>query len=276
MREKILDVFIDFIDLEVAEENFFYFLNQKKNEKALIFTVNPEFLVLSYWDKEFKKILNKGNLNLPDGIGLVCAKYFKKAYKAKFLSKVINLLRFYIFFLKNAKKFSKERLSGIDFVINLCHDLRLKSYKIFLLGGAKGVAKKTKKVLEDKFELKISGYLDGFQIVNPRIINKKFIKAINNSGADILFVALGQAKQEKWIYYNLKYLKNIKVAMGLGGSFDYLSGRTKRAPQFLRNRGLEWLWRLIMEPWRLKRIYNAAIVFPYLFCNFCNSRTNNL
>jgi N-acetylglucosaminyldiphosphoundecaprenol N-acetyl-beta-D-mannosaminyltransferase len=82
---------------------------------------------------------------------------------------------------------------------------------------------------------------------------------------DILFVALGAPKQERWIFENLNKLESVKLAMGVGGAFDFLSGKTKRAPLWMRKIGLEWFWRLIIEPRRVKRIIDAVIVFPVIF-----------
>ena len=82
---------------------------------------------------------------------------------------------------------------------------------------------------------------------------------------DILFVAFGHGKQEKWINEYLRDLPSVKIAMGVGGAFDYLSGQTSRAPLWMRKIGLEWLYRLIREPKRLKRIWRAVIIFPIYF-----------
>ena len=83
---------------------------------------------------------------------------------------------------------------------------------------------------------------------------------------DILFVAFGHGKQEKWIYENLKDLPGVKVAMGVGGAFDFVSGNKKRAPKWMRVIGLEWLYRLIHEPNNLGRIWKATVIFIYYFC----------
>jgi N-acetylglucosaminyldiphosphoundecaprenol N-acetyl-beta-D-mannosaminyltransferase len=94
--------------------------------------------------------------------------------------------------------------------------------------------------------------------------NAKILAEINQVGAKILLVAFGQVKQETWIAENLKNLPNIKVAIGVGGTFDYLAGQVKRAPSWMRSLGLEWLFRLIMEPQRIGRIWNATVGFSWL------------
>src|SRR3989338_5352072 len=94
--------------------------------------------------------------------------------------------------------------------------------------------------------------------------NRVIIEHINAVKPEILFVALGHGRQEKWIYENFEKLPSVKLAMGVGGAFDFFAGRIRRAPKLLRSVGLEWLWRLILEPRRYGRILNAVLVFPYL------------
>ena len=112
----------------------------------------------------------------------------------------------------------------------------------------------------------ISGYNKGPEInENPACrFDGPIFDQINQSGAQVLFVAFGMGKQEKWIHENLSKMPGVKIAMGVGGSFDFISGKIKRAPLFMRQLGLEWLYRLIQQPSRIKRIFNATIKFPWL------------
>ena len=112
--------------------------------------------------------------------------------------------------------------------------------------------------------LKIAGAESGGEIIDPFFTDEDLIGRINDAAPRILLVALGQGKQEKWIFAHLDKLPSVKLAVGVGGSFDYISGLTPRAPKFLRRAGLEWLYRLIREPKRWPRILNAIIVFPLL------------
>ena len=93
---------------------------------------------------------------------------------------------------------------------------------------------------------------------------KKVIKKINKAKPKILLVGLGSPKQEKWIYENLAKIPSVKVAIGVGGAFDFISGRIKRAPEFLQKIGLEWLWRLVLQPWRIKRVSKGVIGLSWL------------
>ena len=96
------------------------------------------------------------------------------------------------------------------------------------------------------------------------IVYEKIIQEIAASNSDILFIAYSPPKQEKWIVENLGKMPLIKLAMGVGGAFDFIAGQIPRAPKILRIIGLEWLWRLIQEPRRVKRIFKAVVVFPWL------------
>jgi N-acetylglucosaminyldiphosphoundecaprenol N-acetyl-beta-D-mannosaminyltransferase len=124
---------------------------------------------------------------------------------------------------------------------------------MFLLGAKPGVAEKMKKNLEQKYnEIIISGVQDGY--FDRQTGNDEVIEKINNSGAKILLVAFGAPNQEKWIYTNLQKL-DVHAAIGVGGLFDFYSGNMPRAPKWMRELGIEWVFRLIKEPGRMWRRY---------------------
>ncbi|MCX6780474.1 MAG: WecB/TagA/CpsF family glycosyltransferase [Candidatus Magasanikbacteria bacterium] len=221
------------------------------NKQNLIFTPNPEMLVDAQSDRYFKKVLNLSDLNISDGFGVT----FVSGGKIK-------------------------RITGVDFVLKLCELAQKENKSIYLLGsGSKEVLKKTAENLKKQFpNLRIAGFDSGpkidFLMVEDenKIIfepeaNDNAVHDIIMTAPDILFVAFGHNKQEKWIYENLKNLPTVKIAMGVGGSFDYIAGfnylgeTTLRAPCFLRKIGLEWLYRLFRQPWRLSRIFKATAVF---------------
>mgnify|MGYP001573061451 FL=1 len=201
-----------------------------------IATVNPEFLVEASRDKKFKRILNQASLAIPDGIGLLWA---AKRQKENFL----------------------ERIAGADLVMQI---LKKQRYSFYFLGGAPGVAKRAANKLLEKYpRLKILGATDGGLITDSNLAHQKqLIYEINKTKPDILLVALGAPKQDKFIARWQKDLK-CRVAIGVGGTFDYIAGTIPRAPRALQKIGLEWLWRFIREPRRFKRIFNAVIIFPY-------------
>ncbi len=198
-----------------------------------IVTPNPEIILETEKDEEFFYILNKASLAIPDGIGL------------KFAAWMMG---------KNIKRFT-----GVDLVKSVLQ-LRITNYqlRIAVINWNSGLSKKEniKKIL-DRYKLK--------NLVIDINRNGKIPQEMVDFKPDILFCTLGAPYQEKFIYHNLKKLPSVKIGIGVGGAFDFLTGKTKRAPKLLRILGLEWLWRLFKQPKRIKRIYKAVIVFPYKF-----------
>ncbi|WAM32183.1 polysaccharide pyruvyl transferase CsaB [Caldicellulosiruptor naganoensis] len=221
---NILGVRIDCVNFKKAKEKCLEFLNS--SSPHIVFTPNVEMIMLAQKDERFKKILNSSDLNVPDGIGVVWAsKYFgEKLY---------------------------ERVTGFDLMMALMPELERQQKRVFLLGAKPSVAEKAKENLLKIFKnLSICGTHHGYFSQEE---NEKVIELIKSSKADVVFVAMGMKKQEEWIYKNKKKL-NCKLIMGVGGSFDVLSGEVKRAPKIFQKLGLEWFYRLITQPWRFKRM----------------------
>ncbi|MFA6549998.1 MAG: WecB/TagA/CpsF family glycosyltransferase [Candidatus Gracilibacteria bacterium] len=255
MSERINILGVPF-DKKTKQETLSIVLNWlKENKKHHIATPNPEFLLKAQKNTLFKEILNKTDLNIPDGIGILWASSYIQNPK---LLRGIGLLISLLFHQKSCKKILKERVSGADLMLDICEKVANTPHKIFLLGAREGIAKKASENLLKHFPaLKIVGTYSG----NPD--EKNLTDRINDSKADIIFVAYGAPKQEIWIHENLQKLTYVKLAMGVGGAFDFIAKSKKRAPEFMRTIGLEWLFRLIQEPKRIKRIWNAVIKFPY-------------
>lgn len=226
---KILDVTIESLSLRQAMNRIASFL--KGNKLSQIVTVNPEFVLEAQKDSEFKRIINSADLSVPDGFGLKIAA-----------------------FLTNQK--IKNIITGVDLTWEIAKMAEKRGYSIFLLGGGRDVAFKASRKMKFIYpKLKIAGFYAG----SPT--EKGIITRINKSGADILLVAFGAPKQDKFIYKNRHRLK-VKVAMGVGGTFDYIAGIVPRAPLWMRRAGFEWLYRLIRQPWRISRIFHAVVIFP--------------
>jgi len=229
MEKIVLGVKIDDISMDEAVRTVSSWLS--KPGKHSIVTPNPEILVAAKEDNQLQIVLNKSNLAVPDGIGLKMAGI-------------------------------KNRISGTDLMIELVKLAAEKGYFIGLLGGRDKVAERAADVLKKKFpKLKISfassgGDIDesGINKYSSNVVRSKFSLRSNDNvpNTDILFVAFGPPKQEKWIARNLKKIP-VKIAMGVGGAFDFISGEIPRAPKWIRALGLEWLFRLIVEPWRIRR-----------------------
>jgi len=237
----ILSVRIDSLTRSQALEKIKEFWHG--NESKMVFTPNPEMLVDAQTDRYFQEVLNKGDLNVCDGKGI----------------ELVAPERI-------------ERIPGVDFMLDICRLAETENKSVYLLGGRdEEILKICRQNLLQKFpNLKIVGATCGPKIGKPFEVeseqNEKVIDDIIDVAPDILFVAFGHGKQEKWIYGFVPELPSIKIAMGVGGSFDFIAGKAKRAPEFLRRVGLEWLWRLIREPRRVKRIWKATVVF--LFYSF--------
>ena len=211
-----------------------------------IFTPNPEMLVKAQTDSYFVDVLNKGDINICDGFGIKIAAWLKGQ--------------------------PVERITGVDFMLELCRLAEQAGKSIFLLGsGNLEVIQRTRNNLQTQFpRLKIVGSHPGIDITETPTLqfdnlqNERMLAEINQANPDILFVAFGMGKQEKWIVENIAKLPSIRIAMGVGGSFEYISGTIPRAPRLLRKIGLEWVYRLFKQPQRMGRILNATVKFSWL------------
>jgi len=232
----------------------------------VIYTPNPEILLQARTDRKYLRVLRKADLLLPDGNGLQFVSTLKR-FNSKTLRFVLygpSLLLF-LFFKRPFRKEIPEIIHGSDFMSTIIDWAELRGKSVFFLGAAPGIAENTAKFfLKRNTQLKIAGH----SCLNP---GTDAAKLINESKAQIVFVAYGAPKQEKWIHTHLPKMKRVELIMGVGGSFDFWSGKTKRAPQWMRKLGLEWVWRLILSPRkRFKRIYNAFVKFP-ISCVFFDS-----
>jgi N-acetylglucosaminyldiphosphoundecaprenol N-acetyl-beta-D-mannosaminyltransferase len=225
-NQEILGVKIDRIDLKGAVDKVAELVGSDK--QGYVTTVNPEFLVAADSNSQFKQVLNKASLAICDGIGIVLASGGKLI-----------------------------RVTGVELSSALLADKR---FKIFVLGGSA-------KNLPEKNQGNIVGSAEGGEVDEQNWLlsdNSSIINQVNGSGANVLLVGFGQVKQEMWIYNNLSKMPGVKVAIGVGGTFDYLSGKVKRAPKLVRVLGLEWLFRLLTQPRRIGRIFNATFKFLWL------------
>lgn len=221
---EILGVRIDEVNMEEAVEKAKFFL--KSDHINMIFTPNPEFIVNADKDEEFKNILNSSSLNIPDGNGIVWAS-------------------------KKIKKPLKERVAGFDFIHKIFDLGKDNNISFYFLGARPGVAEKAKDKLIEKYRgIKIVGTRDGYFDIDDE---EKILKDINKANPDVLLVALGSPKQEKFIYKYRERLK-CKIAIGVGGCFDVISEEVKRAPKIFIKLKLEWLYRGLTDVKRLKRL----------------------
>lgn len=192
-------------------------------QQSTIIAVNPEKFIAAEKDPRVKELINGATYQIPDGIGVILASR-----------------------LKGGK--IKSRVTGVDMMQRLLKFAAEEKKKVYMYGAKEEIVAEARKNIESHFtNIQIVGYSNGYVDNQNELIDK-----INKSNAEILFVALGSPRQEIWIRENKDKL-NVKVFQGVGGSFDVFSGQVKRAPMFFRKLGLEWFYRLITDPKRLKR-----------------------
>ncbi|OGJ62717.1 hypothetical protein A3A67_02255 [Candidatus Peribacteria bacterium RIFCSPLOWO2_01_FULL_51_18] len=234
-RKKVLILGIPIDALTGAEAVDEVFRLIDSGSQHHIMTPNPEMLVEARRNTAFRTVLNETSMNVPDGTGLKWA--------AGFYGKPIP-----------------ERVTGVDLLTGICSKENIPP--VFLLGAMPAVAgSAAEKLKQLNPGLKVAGTYSGSPAAGDE---NDLINRINLSGARVLFVAFGAPAQDLWISRNLKKMPSVVLAMGVGGSFDFLAGTRRRAPACMRSAGLEWLWRLINEPRRFKRIFTAVVVFPLL------------
>lgn len=226
-------------------------------------TTNPEMIVNSVQDESFLNVLKGAELRTADGIGMLWAAYFLSLPKARTgigqrLQLVSSLLKI-VFAPKKIRKALKERVTGADLFPRIIEKSQEKEWRLFLLGASDGVAEKTMHHFSSVYK---NAVFCGSHAGTPSVDDEAVIcHKINHAKPTILFVAYGSPAQEFWIHRNLSKLISVKLAIGVGGTFDFYAGKSKRAPRWMQKLGLEWLWRFAHEPRRASRMKNATLRF---------------
>ena len=264
-RINLFHVGIDRVDAKSVISQIEQFILSKKSH--LVVTPDTLAILRAQKDVEYYRIIQGANLVTPDGAGILWA-----------TSTLYQPL--------------KERVAGIDIIQGICQLAAKKAYSIYLLGAAPGITKETSLKLMKKYPgLKIVGNHHGYfhasslsdkmfrcnieKNANTNVKNKDseieynknkeeeiIIQEINDKKPDILLVGMGVPRQEKWIARNLKSKRlNVPVCMGVGGSFDVLSGKIPRAPIWMQKHGMEWVYRFIKQP---KRTFHTLALFYFM------------
>ncbi len=213
----------------LSKENLLKMLQCRieKDKQTAIFTPNPQMLLEASKSSELSRLLGYSDINIPDGTGILVA------------ARLLNIP-------------VKERICGIDFGYSLLQMAAEKGYSVFFLGGRQGIASRAAKRLCTQIHgLNVCGTHHGYFQKNGEE-NRAVLKKIISARPDIVFVCMGFPMQEEWINTNLKNLRGVKLAVGLGGSLDVWSGNVSRAPKIMRRCGIEWLWRTACQPSRAK------------------------
>jgi N-acetylglucosaminyldiphosphoundecaprenol N-acetyl-beta-D-mannosaminyltransferase len=229
----ILGTPVDILDTKAVLERLEQFVQEGRFHQVA--TANTDFLINALADPEQQHILRNADLVIPDGMPVVWA-------------------------ARRLRSFLPERVTGADLVPQLAELAARRGYRLFMLGARQEVARSTKAYLEAEYP--------GIQIVgcvSPPVASlidmdsEAILDEIERARPDILLVAFGNPKQEKWIYLHRERLCGVPVCVGVGGTFDFLAGLTSRAPKWMQDRALEWLYRLLREPRRLWRRYARDI-----------------
>ncbi|MBP2653024.1 MAG: glycosyl transferase, WecB/TagA/CpsF family [Firmicutes bacterium] len=224
MQTRVLGVRVDVVTMDKAVEILENFIAERVSR--VVATANAEMIMATKGDSNLAQILEQADLVVPDGAGVVWAARYQGC-------KV------------------PERVAGYDLVQRLLAQAASHGYRVYFFGGAEGVADKACQAAKKQYPgLKLAGTRNGFfSAKDERLI----IEEIRSTRPDILLVALGVPKQEKWLATHLKEL-NVPVSIGVGGTFDVMAGNMKRAPLWMQRLNLEWLFRLLMQPKRALRM----------------------
>jgi N-acetylglucosaminyldiphosphoundecaprenol N-acetyl-beta-D-mannosaminyltransferase len=255
--------------------DFFCFLKKsfKAKNKAFISKINTEFLLRALDDTEFRKTLNEAEYSLTDGKGVLwVARYLTLPISDNGFIKPIQAVWQMIYSgasLVFCPRFCTypipENIPGVDAMYLMLEAAIEADVSVYFFGAEKRILETAVEKIQNKYpKLQIAGYHDGYNFSDKDIIGD-----INKSGAKLLIVALGSPKQEYWIQDNFDKLTSVKVAVGEGGSLDFVAGAFRRAPRWMQKAGMEWFWRLFMNRSksqtgsRFKRVWNAVPVFIY-------------
>jgi N-acetylglucosaminyldiphosphoundecaprenol N-acetyl-beta-D-mannosaminyltransferase len=223
-RISILGIGVDAVSIAEAVDTLARFAASGRFHHAV--TVNPEFIMAARADAAFAAVLNGADLAVPDGVGLLWA-------------------------ARRQGTPLPERVAGVDVVERLAEEAARRGLRLFLLGAQPGVAAEAGAVLSRRYPgLNIVGAFAG----SPALAEESaIVERVQAAQPHVLFVAYGAPQQDVWIARNRRRLP-VGLALGVGGAFDFISGRAQRAPQWMRRWGLEWLHRLLRQPWRWRRM----------------------
>ncbi len=230
-RINVLGVQLSNLSKEEIRLKINQFLKSEGNK--FITTINPEIILKAKDDPNYKKQLNTADLSICDGYGIyLISSFFNKKIKCRY--------------------------PGADMTVDLLRMCELKSIPAFViacrnsLSSPEAIKRSCKKLFP---KLKI----------DAEYTSSKVFEQINSTNAGVIFVNFGAPEQEKFIFENRKKFKTAKIIIGVGGSFDFVTGNMKRAPVYIRRLGLEWFWRLYQEPKRIRRIFKAVVIFPITY-----------
>ena len=227
-KQEILGVEFDSCSVSEAVECAMRLMKNKDGAYAV--TPNSEIVLEARKNKRLRQAIKSAQLVLPDGVGVV--------YASRILGSPLE-----------------QKVCGVDFAAALLARMSESGMSVFLLGAKPGIAEQAAEAIKERYPgIKIAGTNDGYFVDDSPVIHK-----INSVSPDFLMVCLGAPKQEIWMSKNHELLK-VGLMTGLGGVLDVYAGVVELAPQKWRDSGFEWLYRLIKEPWRIKRMIKLPLI----------------
>jgi N-acetylglucosaminyldiphosphoundecaprenol N-acetyl-beta-D-mannosaminyltransferase len=238
VKEQFFNINIDITDQQEFLEKCQSILSGERTHT--LFFLNAHCFNIAQENPQYYDALRKADILLNDGIGLKLASYFRG-------------IRF------------RENMNGTDMIPKIISLAAREGKKVFFLGARDGISQKAANTARQQNpDLMVSGTYQGFFSDEEE---KLLIERINNSGTDVLIIGMGVPKQELWAIKNQKLLHNVKLIIAGGAILDFLSGNVSRAPVWMRNAGMEWVFRLILEPGRMWRRYlvGNVVFFMHIF-----------
>lgn len=243
---------------EVIELCRHWLTSDSAQERGVIVTPYSEFIVNAQNNLEFRNALNGASLSVPDGSGILWAGHVLYRTNRSVIS-VIRSLGNLALRPETIRDPFSEKVSGADLVWDIFALCQQTKARIYLLGADQEVQQRLCTLLNERYpDIELAGRYTGVVTDDT----KERIRAhIQETEADVVLTALSPPFQEQWLVQEFPHLPEVRLAVGLGGTFDYITGMKSRAPYVFQQRGLEWAWRLVTQPKRLPRMYTATVRF---------------
>lgn len=279
MRTKVLGLPVDIL---TKEETFIIikgWMTDRSPKLRTVVTAYSEFFVTAQKDPDFYEIIKKADLITPDGGSVLAAAKYNRVLgpacrqAGSRLSVHSSRVRRVLAGLREGLRVGGEILSGkigepvtgVWLFEKITSQAEKRNWRLFLLGGWDNVSGEAAQILLKRFpNIKVAYDAGEESVGSDPETDKRVIKKIQDFNPDFLFVQYRPVVQEKWIASHRRQLSKVGVAMGIGGTLDEYVGRLKSSPGFMEGHGLKWLWRLILQPARWRRMIDAVIVFPWL------------
>lgn len=255
----------------------------ENNKKFYVVTPYSEMFVMATRDLQYKEILNNAEFAIPDGIVIRASdRYMRLPAKGSRVLQWLQVLLGIVTGVKNKDGKEIETIKGREFFFDLMEMANKKRWTVIFLGDGEESAQRAKRKLETKYSSAIIRAFTGPFLnehgtpsdEDQKTKEQELIQTINSLTPQLLFIGFGPPKQEKWIHRTLSMVR-INCAVGVGGTFDYINGTMPKPPRWMEAHGLEWLWRLLKDPKRIRRMWNAVVIFSTLIIREKNERRMN-